>query len=192
MADLFRWPVALLAHQLFEQLSVFMITAVVDSVGVKEKNVSWSDQLDVRDVGRVCPPLPEYGGKVQSTNRVIFGNLQAQGREMRHPVATHLCEALNLSGENERRRMSKIHKPKMAGGMDFAVKHGCNLACVVLAPSERIAGRDRLCQPQIDSLKQLRRRFPTVVEFRKHVGVECVVNRGCNFGGNDSMPLCVH
>src|ERR1700758_2515596 len=147
MADLFRWSLALLAHQLFEQLSVFLATAVVDSVGVKEKNVPWSDQLDVRNGGRVCPPLSEYGGKIQIAIRVIFGNLQAQGREMRHPVATHLCEALNLRGKNERRRMSEIHKPEMAGGMDFAVKHG---------------------------------------------GVKCVVNRRCNFGGNDSMPLCVH
>jgi hypothetical protein len=76
MADLFRRPLALLAHQLFEQLSVFMITAVIDSVDVKEKNVSGSDQLDVRDVGRVCSPLSEYGGKIQITIRVIFGNLQ--------------------------------------------------------------------------------------------------------------------
>src|ERR1700739_2295463 len=192
MADLFRRPLALLAHQLFEQVSVFMITAVVDSVGVKEKNVSWSDQLDVRDVGRVCLALSEYGGKIQTTIGVIFGNLQAQRRKIRHPVGTHLCEALTLNGKNERRRMSEIHKPKVDGGRDFAIKHGCDLACVVLTPSKRIAGCDRLSHPQIESFKQLWSCSSPVVEFGKHEGMECIVYRRCNFRRNDSVALRVH
>src|SRR5260370_7045905 len=135
MADLFRWPLALLAHQCFEQLSLFMITAVIDSVGIKEKNVSWIDQLDVRDVGRVCLFLPKYLREIQIAIRMIFGNLQAQGREMHHPVATHLCEPLNLSGKHERRRMSEIHKPEITGRMNFAAKHVPQLPPLLLPSS---------------------------------------------------------
>src|SRR5260370_7807751 len=96
MAELLRWPLALLAHQCFEQLSLFMITAVIDSVGIKKKNVSWIDQLDVRDVGRVCLFLPKYLREIQIAIRMIFGNLQAQGRQMPHSVAPHLSEPPNL------------------------------------------------------------------------------------------------
>src|SRR5260370_22895482 len=101
-----------------------MTAAVIGSVGIKEKNVSWIDQLDVRDVGRVCLFLPKYLREIQIAIRMIFGNLQAQGREMHHPLATHLCEPLNLNGKHERRRMSEIHRPEMTPRMNFALNHG--------------------------------------------------------------------
>ena len=47
------------AHHPFELLAFVTIAAVINSIGVKEKDVSWIQQCDVGDIGGVRSSLPE-------------------------------------------------------------------------------------------------------------------------------------
>src|SRR5258708_3226088 len=110
---------------------------------------------------------------------MVFGDLQAEGRELDHAAFINLRELATTCREHERRGGSEGDEPEKAGRMHFPRKHSRNLAGgVLLTPAKRVASRDGFRQAEIDLLKQLRRRFPTVIEFGEHEGMKCVVHSG--------------
>src|ERR1700740_2894348 len=112
---------------------------------------------------------------------MVFGDLQAERRELHHTASINLRELATTCREYEWRWVSEVDEPEMTGWMHFPVKHSRNLASIVfLTPAKRVSSRDRFRQPQIDLLKQLRRRFPMVIKFGEHQGMKRVVHSGCN------------
>ena len=108
-------------------------------------------------------------------------------------VIVHLHEPAIFRREHERRRVAKICKTKMAQRIYFAIQHGSDFARIFfLGYSQCVAGRHRLRQPQIDILKQHRRCLAVSIQFGEHQRMECVMNRGRDLCGDDSVPLRVH
>jgi len=114
---------------------------------------------------------------------MVFGNFQSEREELHHPGVIDLHEPVKFRGEYQRRRVAEIYKTKMSGGAYFAVEHGRDLTRIVIfVSSQRVSGRDRLRQPEIDLLEETGRRFTAMVEFRKHEGMKRVVDGRCDLG----------
>src|ERR1700722_9421001 len=97
---------------------------------------------------------------------VCLRDLHPQRKELHHPAFVYLHKLAIFGGKDERRWMSEIHESEVPVRSHFTVKHRRNLLGVRLfTPAERVAGRDRQREPQIDPLKQLWRRFPSVIEL---------------------------
>ena len=96
-------------------------------------------------------------------------------QEAHHPAFINLDELARLRRE-KKRRMAEIDEPEMTGRTHLAVQHGRDLARSLLQASPQcIPSRDRVRQPEIELIKQVRCRFPVTIEFGEHKRVKCVV-----------------
>src|SRR5262245_45957478 len=123
---------------------------------------------------------------------MVSRNLQTQGKELHHPIFIQLHELTKFSREHQRRRMAEVYKTEISVRMYFAVKHGRDFTGIVLlAYLKCVASGNRLRQAQVDVFKQLRRRFPVMIKFRKHEGMEGIVHGGGDLRRNKAMSLSV-
>ena len=74
------------AQNRFELLARLFVAAVVDSVGIEDKNVSRTHQRDLGDIGRVELLLPYIHRVVFLTIRMICGELQPERKKLRHDI----------------------------------------------------------------------------------------------------------
>src|SRR5208337_4308736 len=78
LADLFCRKQEVLAHDAFQRPPFFLITAVINPVGIKEKNVPRTHQCQLRPFRGLCSPLWGFQRQVAVAIRMIFWNLQAE------------------------------------------------------------------------------------------------------------------
>ena len=64
---------------------------------------------------------------------MIFGDLQPERQKLYHPIFINRRKLTIFCGEHKWLRVAAIHEPEVTFRMHFAVKHGCNLSCVVVS-----------------------------------------------------------
>src|SRR5215469_14569184 len=104
----------MLRHHSFELQALFIITAVVNPVGVKEKNISRVHQCDLGDVGRLCSAPLRLHREITGTVRMIFRNFQTERQKLHHSTLINVSEVAIFSGEHERWGMSEIYEAKVS------------------------------------------------------------------------------
>src|SRR5258708_23667850 len=86
LEDFFCWQPAVLAHDRFEFLALFLVASVINAVRVKKKRVSRTDQSEVCDIGGIRSPLTVMHRKITASIRMLFRNFQSEGQELHHPA----------------------------------------------------------------------------------------------------------
>src|SRR5438445_12571031 len=99
---------------------------------MKEEDVSWAHQRDFRHVRRVQLPFSELHGKILVPVRMIFANLQPQGKELHHTILVNLHKFFVLRRKHQGRRMTEIYKAEMSSGPYFAIYHRRDFARTVI------------------------------------------------------------
>src|SRR5215469_17563383 len=100
-----------LPHNSFELLAFLLIAAVVNPVGVEEKNVSGTHQRNLRDIGGIHSSRARLHGEVLLTVGMIFWDLQSQSYELRHPGFVDWHELAIFRREDQRRRVPETDEP---------------------------------------------------------------------------------
>src|SRR5437660_1819386 len=109
------------AQDRFKLSAHLFIAAVVNSIGVKDKDVPRAHQRYFSDIGRVQLPRAKLHRVVLFSIWVICRNLQAERQELRHSALIYLHEVATSGGEHQGRRMSEIHETEMTAGVHFAI-----------------------------------------------------------------------
>src|ERR1035441_7897741 len=89
----------------FDLQPVLFVAAVVNSVCMKEKDVSWAHQCDFRQVRGVHLPFPELHGKILIPVRMVLGNFQPERKEPYHAILVDLHDPSVFCGEYQRWRV---------------------------------------------------------------------------------------
>ena len=109
------------AQNIFELLANLSVAAVVNSIGVKNENVSWTHQRELAEIRRVKLCLSEVQGVVFLAIRMICGDLQTKGKKLRHSAFIDIHELAIFRREHQRGRMPEIGKAKITAWAYLAV-----------------------------------------------------------------------
>src|ERR1700721_309495 len=178
IADFFWTLLSLLSENLFDHLSFHLVVTVIDSVRVKKNDVASIHQGDLVRVKRGHLALTKRNGNIPVSVRMIFGNLQPEGRELHHARPSNLHELSILRGEHKRGRVTESDKAEEPVRAYLPVYHGRDLAKTVLgSKAQCVSGCNGLCKSEVDYFEHFCCRFAVRVEFTKHCSMKCVMHR---------------
>src|SRR5260370_27877936 len=113
-----------LTNHPFNLLTVCFVAAVVDTIGIEQENVPWTQQRELGDIGGVRVALPGVQREIPIPIRMIFRDVQAERQKLHHTALIYLHELPIFRGEDEWRDISEIHQSKIAKRVYFSLKHG--------------------------------------------------------------------
>src|SRR6266480_1756294 len=100
----------------FKLFALFLIAAVVHTIGVKNQNVLGAHQSYFSDIGRFQLPRAELNRVVLFSIWVIPRNLQAERQKLHHPALIYAHELAAFGRKHQSRRMTEVHETEMAAG----------------------------------------------------------------------------
>src|SRR5215469_10825873 len=93
-------PAIAFSQDRFELLACLWIATVVNPVGIENKNISWTHQRDLTDIGRVEFGLPEGQRVIFLAIRVICGDLQTKRKKLHHSTLIDVHELARFRRED--------------------------------------------------------------------------------------------
>src|ERR1700745_2566916 len=110
-------------HHFFKTATFLLIAAAIHAIGIKKEDVPCIHERELGHARRLHASLPIVQREVAVPVRMVFGDLQAEREKLHHPALVQFHESAKFRRVNEWRRMSEIHKSKVAGWPDFAIQH---------------------------------------------------------------------
>src|ERR1035437_5108358 len=131
IADLFCRLLLVFFNNSFDLLPVQLIAAIIDTVGIKEKDVSSAHQGDFRQVGGIHLTLAKLNGNIPAAVGMVLRNFKSERGELYHAALSDLHEPPIFCGEHKWGWMPEVYKAKESVRTYLAVHHGCDFTRTV-------------------------------------------------------------